>query len=92
LIACFQIRPRRDFKRNIPVEEVMHMMNNQVTSYCHKGAMSICAANNEKQQTDCGFYEKSRNANRCMYYIFEEYCDNLMAQISAEEVGNRPMP
>ena len=70
----------------------MHMMSDQVTSYCKKGAMSICTANNEKQQTDCGFYEKSRNANRCMYYIFEEYCDNLMAQIRAEKAGNRPIP
>ena len=68
------------------------MMETQVTSYCKKGAMSVCTASDEKQQTGCGFYEKSRNANRCMYFIFEEYCDNLRAQMNCEKAGYRPMP
>jgi len=48
--------------------------------------MSICTADNQKQQVGCSYYEKSQFAERCMYYIFEEYCDSLTAQINAQQV------
>jgi hypothetical protein len=56
-------------------------------NYCKKEKMSICTAGDSKRQPKCIFYEKSRNANRCMYFIFEEYCDCLKAQIQAEKGG-----
>ena len=48
--------------------------------------MSICTADCQKQQTDCSFYEKSQHANRCMYFIFDEYCDSLKAQMNSAAV------
>ena len=53
-------------------------------SFCRKGKMSVCTARTNQQQIECCFYEKSRFADRCMYFIFEEYCDNLKAQLSAD--------
>ncbi|UCF92736.1 MAG: hypothetical protein JSW39_00855 [Desulfobacterales bacterium] len=46
--------------------------------------MSVCTADSEQDRANCSFYEKSSFANRCMYFIFEEYCDSLNAQIYAE--------
>jgi hypothetical protein len=47
--------------------------------------MSICTAENQKQQCGCSYYEKSQFAERCMYFIFEEYCDSLTAQMDAPQ-------
>ncbi len=47
--------------------------------------MSICTADNQNQQVGCGYYEKSQFAERCMYFIFEEYCDCLTAQMNAQQ-------
>ena len=49
--------------------------------------MSVCTAENQKQQVACSYYEKSSFAERCMYFIFEEYCDCLTAQLNAQRVG-----
>jgi hypothetical protein len=46
--------------------------------------MSICTADSQKQQVGCSYYEKSQFAERCMYFIFEEYCDCLTAQMNAQ--------
>jgi hypothetical protein len=46
--------------------------------------MSVCTADSKKLQTDCSFYEKSQFAERCMYFIFDEYCDCLNAQLNAD--------
>ncbi len=56
-------------------------------SYCRKGKMSVCTATSKEQQVECCFYEKSRFADRCMYFIFEEYCDNVKAQLSADRLS-----
>ena len=56
------------------------------TNFCKQEQMSICTAGGQKQQTDCSFYEKSQHANRCMYFMFDEYCDSLKAQISSAAV------
>ena len=53
-------------------------------NFCKQEEMSICTAGNKNQQTGCNFYEKSQFAERCMYYIFDEYCDSLKAQLNAE--------
>ena len=61
------------------------MIRGSEVNYCKKEKMSICTADGDKKQVKCSFYEKSRNAEKCMYYIFEEYCDCLKAQRHAEK-------
>ena len=53
------------------------------TNFCRQEEMSVCTADCQKQQTSCSFYEKSQNADRCMYFIFDEFCDSLKAQINS---------
>jgi hypothetical protein len=62
-------------------------MSDQPVNYCQQKQMSICTAENQKQQVACSYYEKSSFAERCMYFIFEEYCDCLTAQLNARPVG-----
>jgi len=62
-------------------------MSDQPVNFCQQKQMSICTAENQKQQVDCGYYEKSSYAERCMYFIFEEYCDCLTAQLNARRIG-----
>jgi hypothetical protein len=59
------------------------MVRGQEVNFCKSGQMSTCTAANQKEQTDCSFYEKSRHAERCMYFCFDEYCDCLGAQLNA---------
>lgn len=58
-------------------------MSDQLVSYCKQEMMSMCAAGSNNQQKHCRFYEKSKASARCMYYVFEEYCDCLPAQVMA---------
>jgi hypothetical protein len=60
-------------------------MSNLVVNYCKREHMSICTADNQKQQVGCNYYEKSRYADRCMYFIFDEFCDCLTAQMNARQ-------
>jgi hypothetical protein len=60
------------------------MMSHAELNLCKKQDMSICSADSRLHQENCSFYEKSLNANRCMYFVFEEYCDCLKAQMQAE--------
>jgi hypothetical protein len=50
-------------------------------NYCKKEKMSICTAEDSTQQEKCSFFEKSSHEKRCMYLIFDEYCDCLKAQL-----------
>jgi hypothetical protein len=52
-------------------------------NYCKKETMSVCTAENSKQQEKCSFFEKSSYEQRCMYLIFDEYCDCLRAQLQS---------
>ena len=61
------------------------MMSHLVVNFCKQEQMSICTADNQKQQVGCSYYEKSQFAERCMYFIFEEYCDSLTAQIHSQQ-------
>lgn len=61
------------------------MNQQQPINFCKAGRMSTCSADDLKQQPVCNFYEKSQNANRCMYFIFGEYCDCLKAQMHSEQ-------
>jgi hypothetical protein len=59
------------------------MVNEKRTNFCRSEQMSICTAATQKEQPGCSFYEKARRADRCMYFIFDEYCDCLQAQLNA---------
>jgi len=58
-------------------------MSDAIVSFCKRDIMSICTASNDTEQNRCEFYEKSRLRNKCMYFIFDEYCDCLKAQMNA---------
>lgn len=62
-------------------------------SLCKQGMMSTCSAENIKGQKKCKFYEKASYENRCMYFMFNEYCDCLEAQefIKEMEVKTRKL-
>ena len=54
---------------------------------CIAGMMSTCRGETNKEQRDCKFYEKATHENRCMYFIFEEYCDCIEAQDDLKHPG-----
>ncbi len=58
-------------------------MASPVVSFCKREMMSVCTAVSDAEQNGCEFYEKSRLRNKCMYFIFDEYCDCLKAQMNA---------
>ena len=58
-------------------------MASPVVSFCKRDIMSICTASSDAEQENCVYYEKSRLRNKCMYFIFDEYCDCLKAQMDA---------
>ena len=60
-------------------------MSDLSVNFCKQEQMSICTADDKKQQVGCSYYVKSRFAERCMYFIFEEYCDCLTAQMNAQQ-------
>jgi hypothetical protein len=73
---------------SISVDALIHGLNKEAvemsgseTNYCKEDKMSICTAEDSKQQERCSFFEKSSYEHRCMYFIFDEYCDCLKAQI-----------
>jgi hypothetical protein len=53
-------------------------------NYCKKDKMSVCTAEDAKQQEECCFFVKSSHEPRCMYFIFDEYCDCLKAQMQTQ--------
>ena len=59
------------------------MVSGQSVNFCKPEQISICTAANQKEQAVCSFFEKSRHAERCMYFVFNEYCDCLKAQLNA---------
>ena len=61
------------------------MIRQPLINFCKLDVMSICKADSKKQQQDCLFFEKSNCESRCMYFVFNEFCDNLNAQAYAGE-------
>jgi hypothetical protein len=59
------------------------MINGHSMNYCRPEQISTCTAGSPKEQASCRFYEKSCRVERCMYFIFDEYCDCLLAQLNA---------
>ncbi|MGD8256540.1 MAG: hypothetical protein PVG70_16215 [Desulfobacterales bacterium] len=60
-------------------------MRQQIFSHCKSDQMSVCMANSHLEQQNCSFYEESQHASRCMYFVFDEYCDCLEAQMKAQK-------
>jgi len=58
-------------------------MASPMVSFCKREMMSVCTAAGDTEQNRCVFYERSSLKNKCMYFIFDEYCDCLKAQIDA---------
>lgn len=58
-------------------------MQNSEISYCKKEVMSMCTAKGRPQQQNCQFYVKSGLSEKCMYFVFDQYCDCLAAQRKA---------
>ena len=58
----------------------------QSINLCVSDLMSICTADRNKEQSNCSYYEKSERESRCMYFVFDEYCDCLNAQLNAAKV------
>jgi hypothetical protein len=59
----------------------MAMQNNQAC-FCTRDIISTCAANSNREQKNCRFYSKASYKNKCMHFIFGEYCDCVDAQMS----------
>lgn len=82
-VEAFEKAARNQYiNENAILKEVM-VMSHLSVNFCKQEEMSICTACNRKQQIGCSFYEKSQFADRCMYFIFDEYCDSLKAQMDA---------
>ena len=63
------------------------MVVGQVVNFCRSEHISFCTAATRTAQQECRFYERARSAERCMYFIFQEYCDCLKAQLAAVHTG-----
>jgi len=59
------------------------MIKEQIISFCKSDIMSVCKADSKKQQQECLFFEKSNCGSHCMYFVFNEFCDSLNAQLYA---------
>jgi hypothetical protein len=60
------------------------MVSGAVVNFCRSEHISFCTAAGQREQSGCSFFEKSRSAERCMYFIFDEYCDCLKAQLNSQ--------
>ncbi len=45
--------------------------------------MSECVGETAEERKKCKFYKESKYKGTCMYYVFEQFCDCLDAQIDA---------
>jgi hypothetical protein len=73
---------KANFSAVSPMRGVNTVKDAQI-SYCKKDIMSVCMAETGKRQRECRYYEKSCRSDKCMYFVFEEYCDCLRAQLAA---------
>ncbi len=55
------------------------MLNTRL-NFCDTRLISVCNAVEKDLQRECRFYDKSSYGDRCMFFHFEKFCDNLEAQ------------
>jgi hypothetical protein len=60
-------------------------VQNDRLCFCKKETMSVCTARDAAEQKKCRYYQKSSYSNKCMYLIFDKYCDCLEAQMNTEK-------
>jgi hypothetical protein len=58
---------------------------NESLSFYKRDIMSIFTADNEREQKNYKFYKKSSFSDRCMHFMFDEYCDCLEAQVAIQQ-------
>ena len=63
---------------------VIEVLNERLC-FCKRDVMSICMAESEREQKNCKFYKQSSFTDRCMYLMFDEFCDCLEAQVATEQ-------
>jgi hypothetical protein len=63
---------------------VIEVLNERLC-FCKRDIMSICTAASESEQKNCKFYKKASFSDRCMHFMFDEYCDCLDAQIATQQ-------
>ena len=51
-------------------------------NYCITEMMSVCSAEGLSEQELCRFFEWASHEKKCMYFVQEEFCDSLKAQIA----------
>jgi hypothetical protein len=54
-------------------------------SFCKRDMMSICTAAGEGEQRKCKFYKKSSFTDKCMHFMFDEFCDCVEAQVAIQQ-------
>lgn len=59
------------------------MAGRQGVNFCRSEQISVCTAESVKAQSVCRYFVKASRSERCMYFVFGEYCDCLGAQIGA---------
>jgi hypothetical protein len=64
--------------------EVIEMLKEELC-FCKRDVMSICTADSKSDQKNCKFFQKSSFTDRCMYLMFDEFCDCLEAQVATEQ-------
>ncbi len=60
-------------------------MESSLINFCQTTLISVCNANDKYQQKFCRFYTKSTRDKHCMFFVFNEFCDNPDAQRHARE-------
>ena len=60
-------------------------MESSSINFCQTKLISVCNANDKYQQKNCVFYTKSSGDEHCMFFVFNEFCDNPEAQRHARE-------
>ena len=61
------------------------MMQSPKSNYCETKLISVCKALEKDVQKNCSFYDKSSYGDRCMFFHFDQFCDNLDAQANERE-------
>jgi hypothetical protein len=69
----------RPFKREVVTVQIDRFC------FCKRDLMSVCTAGSVDEQKKCRFYQKSSYSDKCMFFIFDRYCDCLDAQMNMEE-------
>lgn len=58
-----------------------------MANLCKIGIMSTCSCSDWSGQSKCDFAKEASYGNRCRFFVFDEFCDNIKAQ----EDANKPI-